>query len=226
MRFCGTIFETSSLAFPYRQPSSQASVTCLSLTLFLSVFLDTSPDSSKLQEENPGFRSAEGIDSLVPCLAMMAVKFLWKLGSHQASTPRRDLSLPFLWLISSPTQSSWEGRQRLLPRPACEEMDSSLPLGKRSKNKLPSAQHFLWHSGDNLAMLEPARGDLGQDRSKAVRTMDEFGQLVTFTGRALLGNQGEAQKVTCQSACSGWEGTLPWKGVTGKVTYAVLPSPK
>lgn len=49
-------------------------------------------------------------------------------------------------------------------------------------------------------MLEPARGDLGQDRSKAVRTMDEFGQLVTFTGRALLGNQGEAQKVTCQSA--------------------------
>ena len=100
-----------------------------------------------------------------------------------------------------------------------------LPLGNRSKNKLPSAQHFLWQSGDNLAMLEPAR-DLGQDRSKAVRTMDEFGQLVTFTGRALLGNQGEAQKVTCQSACSGWEGTLPWKGVTGKVTYAVLPSPK
>lgn len=129
----------------------------------------------------------------------MAVKFLWKPRSDQASTPRRDLSLPFLWLISSPTQSSWEGRERLLPRSACEEMDSSLPLGNRSKNKLPNTQHFLWYSGDNLAMLEPARGDLRQSRSKAVRTMDEFGQLVTFTGRALLGNQGEAQKVPCQS---------------------------
>lgn len=195
VHFCGTIVETSSLASPYRQPSSQATVTCLSLTMFLSVFLDPSPDSSKLQEENPGFRSAEGI----PLSPMMAVKFLWKLGSGQASTPRRDLSLPFLWLISSPTQSSREGRERLLPRSACEEMDSSLPLGNRSKNKLPNTQHFLWYSGDNLAMLEPARGDLRQSKSKAVRTMDEFGQLVTFTGRALLGNHGEAHKVLCQS---------------------------
>lgn len=162
-------------------------------------------------------------DSLVPYLAMMAVKCLWKLGSDQASTPRRDLSLPFLWLISSPTQSSREGRERLLPRSACEEMDSSLPLGNRSKNKLPNTQHFLWYSGDNLAMLEPARGDLRQSKSKALRTMDKFGQLVTFTGRALPGNHGEAQKVLCQSTWSVWEETLPWKGVTGYVNTRCPP---
>lgn len=43
-------------------------------------------------------------------------------------------------------------------------------------------------------MLEPARGDLRQSRSKAVRTMDEFGQLITFTGREPFWVTRERQK--------------------------------
>lgn len=87
--------------------------------------MDILADSSKLQEENPGLRSAEG-DSLSPCVVVIAVKLPWKLGNHCASTPRHDLSLP-LPLTHSLFHSLFMGKKRETPlQTTCEEKDSSI----------------------------------------------------------------------------------------------------
>ena len=56
-------------------------------------------------------------------------------------------------------------------------------------------------------MLEPARGDLRQSRSKAVRTMDDH----IYRQRALLGNQGEAKKCLVKAPEVGGKEPCPEK---------------
>lgn len=150
--FCGTIFVMSSLAFPHKQPFPPSWATAkvfthLSVIMFLSIFLHISADSSKLQEETSGFRSAEG-DSLVPCVVVVAIKLLRKLESHYASTPKHALSLfPFLWFLPSPTPSSWDGREtpiqtRLWGNRSIHSFGSR--NRSKSKNKPLNSHHCLW----------------------------------------------------------------------------------
>lgn len=98
---------------PPDHPSYCQGSTYLPVVMFLCISVDILANSSKLQEANPGFRSAEG--NSLSLRGGDSSYTLMEAGESLGFTPRSDLSHP-LSFTPFPTHSSWGRKERLLSR--------------------------------------------------------------------------------------------------------------
>lgn len=159
--FCGTIFEMSSLAFLYKQLPPTSKIVPRYSSIFLWQYSYQFSWTCPLTPANAKKKTLDSDlqrDSLIPWVAVVAVRLIRRLRSHCASISRCDPCLPFLWL---PSPLLFVGRKRASLLQISLWWNGSIhALGNRSKNKLPNTHHLLQIFWRWLAMLQLLRRDV------------------------------------------------------------------